>query len=492
MRIAGRLATRITSIWATATNTFPTAARNRWLNLTGIYNLHPVASFGIMNTHCRQTARTTVAHNRLGPELIAARSPAQCRRKAGLQQGRINRRELNFWPSIIFKASEQLPATVARSYSSSSSASPPPAEIEATCLRCIVSAISGDLAEELGDVLLAMGAQSVVVQEHRPPGAPEQEIFDDGEARLWDCCDLVVHFPLEADVEGTLAVALDALDLSAEEGLPGGFRVEAVANEAWVEQIKASYVPLRIAEDLWVIPEWSEPEDPAATNIVLQPGVAFGTGEHPTTRLCLRELRAMGARGELTGAAVCDYGTGSGVLALAALKYGAARAVGTDIDSLAVKAAQRNGALNGFHPPTFTAVQCGGGIDEPEPLTAARVEAAEAGAEAEGAAGPGSATSDDGGGGGGGGSPAGGGGGGGGGVPQFDLVVANILRGPLVELQPRLAGYVRPGGRLMLSGILYEQTAEIQQAYGRDFEGFTVATDQQWALLQATKRRGKE
>ncbi|GLI70449.1 hypothetical protein VaNZ11_015364 [Volvox africanus] len=359
--------------------------------------------------------------------------------------------------------------------SSSASMSPPPAEIVATCLRCIITGISGDLAEELGDVLLTMGAQSVVVQEHRPPGAPEQEIFDDGEAHLWDRCDLLVHFPLEADVEGSLAMALDALGLdpggaagegnSAVERQEEGtsvfgiqYHVEAVANEAWVEQIKASYVPLRVCEDLWIIPEWSEPVDLAATNIILQPGVAFGTGEHPTTRLCLRELRDMGARGKLLGATVCDYGTGSGVLALAALKYGAARAVGTDIDSLAVKAAQRNGALNGFQPHNFLALQCGGGIHEPDPLAVAL------NGESSPSSPHSSATS------------------------QFDLLVANILRGPLVELQPRLSRYVRPGGQLMLSGILYEQAEEIKMAYSREFEDFRVFTDEQWALLLATKK----
>ncbi|KXZ41329.1 hypothetical protein GPECTOR_547g556 [Gonium pectorale] len=340
----------------------------------------------------------------------------------------------------------------------SAGSSPPPAEIEATCLRCTLRSVSGEVAEELGDMLLAMGAQSVVVQEHRPPGGPEQEIFDDGQSRLWDRCDLMAHFPLEADVEGTLLLAAEAAGLPADLSQLS-FGVEPVANESWVEQIKASYVPLQLSDDLWVIPEWSQPVDPGATNIVLQPGVAFGTGEHPTTRLCLRELRRLGAGGKLAGAAVCDYGTGSGVLAIAALKYGASRAVGTDIDSLAVKAAQRNGALNGFEPPAFSVLQVGGGIDEPEPLA----EAAPGG-EAEG--------------------------GGGGKAASFDVVVANILRGPLVELQPRLARYVRPGGLLLLSGILAEQAEEVAAAYASEFGGFEMRTDAQWALLTATKKAG--
>ncbi|KAG2434485.1 hypothetical protein HYH02_012314 [Chlamydomonas schloesseri] len=345
--------------------------------------------------------------------------------------------------------------------------SPPPAEIEATCLRCVISAISGAIADDISDVLLSLGAQSVVVQEHRPEGAPEQEIFDDGVSKLWDVCDIVAHFPLEADVDSCLALLEDAMREAAmlqpdSAGLV--YTTSPVANESWVEQIKASYVPLQITQDMWIIPEWSEPLDLTATNITLQPGVAFGTGEHPTTRMCLRELRVLADAGRLRRASVCDYGTGSGVLAIAALKYGAASAVGTDIDLLAVKAAQRNGALNGYEPPAFTALQCGAGIDDPEPIAAAA--AAASGSSSGSGSSSSTAT-----------------------TPTFDLVVANILRGPLVELQGRLSGYVKPGGLLMLSGILYEQAAEIQAAYGGDFQDFVVKTDQQWAVITAVKKR---
>ncbi|GFR45308.1 hypothetical protein Agub_g6668 [Astrephomene gubernaculifera] len=511
-------------------------------------------------------------------------------------------------------SSPAAPTTVARSCSTSpaiQTSSPPPAEIEATCLRCTLGAISGDLAEELGDVLLAMGAQSVVVQEHRPPGAPEQPIYEDGcegGTALWDRCDLIAHFPLEADVEGTLALAAVAVGLpppqpsdppqqqphqqlpdqqhgvtasavgavgsqgeaaaaaateeeeeeevSVAAGGDGGvltYRIEPVANAGWVEQIKASYVPLQLAEDLWITPEWGSLEGEegdegegeeqhgeegqqeaqhgqGVVNILLQPGVAFGTGEHPTTRLCLLALRQLAAGGGLAGAAVCDYGTGSGVLAIAALKYGAARAVGTDIDSLAVKAAQRNGALNGFQPPTFTVFQCGGGIHDPEPLAAAAAAAAGGGGAAAAAGGAAAVAAAAG-------VVAAAGGGaaaavvggvtaaaataataavaaaatgtvsggaavvvddatlaatlaaaGGDDLQQFDLVVANILRGPLVELQPRLSGYVRPGGRLLLSGILAEQAPEVIAAYSPQFGDFSMQVEQQWAALMATKR----
>lgn len=282
------------------------------------------------------------------------------------------------------------------------------------------------------------------VEEHRPPGAPEQEIFDDGsgESGVWDRCDVVAFFALEDDAAEAVRCAADAVELP-----DARFELEEIANEGWVEQIKASYVPLRIADDLYIVPEWCEPEDPAALNIVMQPGVAFGTGEHPTTRLCLQHL--LRSRQWLAGKRVMDYGTGSGVLAIAALKLGAAHATGTDTDSLAVQSAQRNGELSGVPPAVFEVYQCGAALDDPEPVERATGKAAAGG---------------------------------------YDLVVANILRGPLVELQPRLASYVRSGGRLALSGILAEQAAEVVAAYSRDFADFQTSVDSTWALVTAVRK----
>jgi len=143
-----------------------------------------------------------------------------------------------------------------------------------------------------------------------------------------------------------------------------------------------------------------------------------------------------------------DYGAGSGVLALAALKFGASAAVGTDTDELAVKAARRNALLNSVSE-RFAVVQCGASLDSPEPLAAA-------------------------------------------GMPRdmkFDVVAANILRGPLVELQPRLTAYAAPGARLLLSGILADQAPEILEAYAADFDDFEVKTDGSWACVQAVRKR---
>lgn len=134
--------------------------------------------------------------------------------------------------------------------------------------------------------------------------------------------------------------------------------------------MQASYVPLRLSQRLYIVPEWDSPpadQTPDAINIILTPGVAFGTGEHPTTRMCLAVLEEKAA--DLQGARVMDYGAGSGVLALAALKLGAREAVGTDTDPLAVRAAVRNAELNGPEcTAAMTVLQCGPSSDDPEPV----------------------------------------------------------------------------------------------------------------------------
>jgi ribosomal protein L11 methylase PrmA len=225
------------------------------------------------------------------------------------------------------------------------------------------------------------GAQSVVVEEHRPPGAPEQQVFG-ADSGLWDACAVVAHFALGSDADAALAAAWDVVGPLAEEGgyrgrgsgnnehnssgngSRGGssgsgsgsgfvYTLEPVANASWVEQIKASYVPLDLCGGaLRIVPSWdngdasgggdassgaassgsscgsggsggSGSSGSGVCSILLEPGVAFGTGEHPTTRLCLSHIWQL--RGELEGARVVDYGCGSGVLALAALLAGAAQ-----------------------------------------------------------------------------------------------------------------------------------------------------------------------
>lgn len=229
--------------------------------------------------------------------------------------------------------------------------------------------------------------------------------------------------------------------------------------EDWVKAIKATYVPNEAAPGVWIVPDFGEGaapgeeqaapfEPPAgAVKVALQPGVAFGTGEHPTTRLCLATLAAGGRAAVRAGDEVLDYGAGSGVLALLALRLGATRAVGVDIDPMAVSSAKTNAALNGFDETNFRCYEVDPEDDAARPLAA---------------------EDDD----------------------SFDMVVANILQGPLLDLEARLASYARPGARLVLSGVLAgEQAAAVVEKYGEHFEGMAVAEEDGWACVTGVRRQ---
>ena len=172
------------------------------------------------------------------------------------------------------------------------------------------------------------------------------------------------------------------------------WNVEVVAEQNWIQLTQSQFDPIRVSERLWIVPSWHECPDPAAVNLILDPGMAFGTGSHPTTRLCLEWLE----RNVHAGCSVLDYGCGSGILAIAAARLGAGCVAGVDIDPQAVDAAQANAKRNGVTAAFHDSVQ---------PVAGA-----------------------------------------------YDLVVANILSNPLRVLAPAICDHVRSGGRLALSGIL--------------------------------------
>jgi ribosomal protein L11 methyltransferase len=262
-------------------------------------------------------------------------------------------------------------------------------------------------AEALSDALMEEGAQSVWLGE---PGAPR--------ARL--------HALLE---EGADAAALVARAAGGAGLAPPAFQARRVADEDWVRATQAQFAPLCLGGRLWIVPSWHEaPRDPAAAVVRLDPGMAFGTGSHPSTRLVLGWL----ARALAPGASVLDYGCGSGILAIAAAKLGAARVHGVDVDAQALATAAENARVNGVDLRVFA----------PERLP------------------PGA----------------------------YDVVVANILAQPLIVLEPLLAARTRPGGRIALSGILDAQSAEVAAAYARDFAMQVAATEEGWDLLEGTRR----
>lgn len=278
-------------------------------------------------------------------------------------------------------------------------------------------------AEALADALLAAGALSVSIED-RDAGTPA-EVPQFGEPGLADPKAWQRNW-----VVALLAADTSVPDLLTRLGLPAAHehQIETVEEQDWVLLTQSQFDPIRISDRLWIVPSWHEPPDPHALCIKLDPGLAFGTGSHPTTRLCLAWLEAQ----PLSGASVLDYGCGSGILAIAAARLGAAPVVGVDLDPQAVTAARDNAARNAvaatFHLP----------------------DALPYGA--------------------------------------YDILVANILTNPLRVLMPLLSARVKRGGRIALSGILAEQAQDILALYGRDFTMQCWRQEEGWVCLEGVKR----
>lgn len=284
-------------------------------------------------------------------------------------------------------------------------------------------AITPEQAETYEDALLEVGAVSVTFMD-----AEDQPIFepDLGTTPLWSRTHLLALF--EADTDETALLAHLAL-------LTGGdlpeHHVEEIADQDWERSWMDNFQPMRFGRRLWIVPSWHAAPEPDAVNLLLDPGLAFGTGTHPTTALCLEWLDGQ----ELAGRQVLDFGCGSGILAIAALLLGAERAVGTDIDPQALEASRDNASRNGIEParlPVYLPA------DLPQ--------------------------------------------------RQADVLVANILAGPLVSLAPQLTDLVRPGGLLALSGILAEQAEEVRAAYSAHFDLDPTAEREGWIRISGRRR----
>ncbi|NLY58063.1 MAG: 50S ribosomal protein L11 methyltransferase [Gammaproteobacteria bacterium] len=284
-------------------------------------------------------------------------------------------------------------------------------------------AITPEQAEPMEDLLLGLGAVSVTFMD-----AEDQPIFepDLGTTPLWQHTHLLALF--EADTERQSLI--DQLQQLWRQPLPE-HQFEDIADQDWERSWMDNFQPMRFGQRLWIVPSWHEAPDPQAVNLLLDPGLAFGTGTHPTTALCLEWLDGQ----QLQGLQVIDFGCGSGILAIAALLLGAEQVVGTDIDPQALEASRDNAQRNQLADERFP-------LYLPEALPA---------------------------------EPA-------------DLLVANILAGPLVSLAPQLTSLVRPGGRIALSGILAEQTDEILAAYENAFELDPVAEKDGWIRVSGVRR----
>jgi len=280
--------------------------------------------------------------------------------------------------------------------------------------------------EGLSDVLLECGAISVDVTDADAGTADEHALFGEpGEPAVgeWAASRVSALFKEGQNIASVIA-ALHAAGLDSAVVVD----VKQVADQDWVRATQNQFQPVRVSSRLWVVPTWHAAPDPAAINLVIDPGLAFGTGTHATTRLCMKWLDT-NLRG---GESVLDYGCGSGILGIAALKLGAARATGVDIDPLALLAARHNAMQNQVHMAFVAAER-----DAPEPA---------------------------------------------------DIVLANILANPLTLLAPLLARLTRRGGHILLSGVLEHQAPEVEDAYRTAFDLAPLEHDDGWVLISGSKR----
>ncbi|KAL3733795.1 hypothetical protein ACJRO7_023193 [Eucalyptus globulus] len=289
-----------------------------------------------------------------------------------------------------------------------------------------------DVADELSEALLCFGASSASMDE------------EDGSDSSDEISINSIFLPSE-DVDASVSSAADSIGL---KDVPE-YDIKECEQEDWVKKNQESFHPVEVTEGLWITPEWQTPPNAEATNIILNPGLAFGTGEHPTTRLCLLLLHDLIKGGEH----LLDYGTGSGILAIAALKLGAASAVGFDVDPQAVSSARHNAALNNIGsdkmklelvPSNFCPQTNNEGTHQDSGLISE--------------------------------------------IEKYDVVVANILLNPLLELADHIVSYAKPGATIAVSGILSDQLPLIRSRYSRFLEDISVSELDDWACLSGRKK----
>jgi ribosomal protein L11 methyltransferase len=281
-----------------------------------------------------------------------------------------------------------------------------------------------DRVEDLSEALDALDALSVSVEDADAQTDAEQALF--GEPGMpapkggWQRSRITALFAQES-LAREAAVLLQAQDFFAGCQV---LSMGAVPDQDWVRLTQSQFAPVEITPEFWIVPTWHEPPAQARKVIRLDPGLAFGTGTHPTTRMCLRWIAAHGG-----AVRVLDYGCGSGILAIGACKFGATDVVAVDIDTAAVESTGLNAAANG--------VSLRAGL--PDRATG-----------------------------------------------LFDVVLANILATPLKVLAPLLCAHVASGGQLVLAGILERQAEELVAAYAPQCRLVVADQEDGWILMTAT------
>lgn len=290
----------------------------------------------------------------------------------------------------------------------------------------------------VSDRLLTLGALSVDVHDAGEGTEQEQPLFGEPGAppmKVWEQAEVTALLEENCDIDAIMQAVMEEAELAVQPP----YNMTRVKEQDWVRLTQSQFEPIQVSQRLWVVPSWHELPDPAAINLRLDPGLAFGTGSHPTTRLCLAWLDA----NLLTGERVLDYGCGSGILAIAALKLGAREVIGIDIDPNAIAASLANAQMNDCDP---------GRLQFSTEFSLSNESEAETGRF------------------------------------PITIVVANILANPLIVLAPILTHALQPGGRIALSGILEAQADEVLQAYAPWFSMQISASEQGWVLLTGEKR----
>jgi ribosomal protein L11 methyltransferase len=277
---------------------------------------------------------------------------------------------------------------------------------------------TNDLAEQISEQLEESGAVSVTFQD-----TFDTPVFEPlpGETKLWGNTDVIGLYDAQTDIDELRAI------LNLEQY---SYKIEQLEDKDWEREWMDNFHPMKFGERLWICPSWREVPDANAVNVMLDPGLAFGTGTHPTTALCLTWLDSLDLKDKL----VIDYGCGSGILAIAALKLGAKRVIGIDIDPQAIQASRDNAQRNDVSERLDLYLS----KEIPDNL-------------------------------------------------QADIVVANILAGPLKELEPHISKLVKPEGKLGLSGILTTQSSSVCMAYQPNFKLDPVVELDEWCRITGKK-----
>ena len=283
--------------------------------------------------------------------------------------------------------------------------------------------------EPLENAMLEIGSCAVTLND-----AADTPVFEPirGTTPLWQDIQLIALFEADADTDIILHFTKDRLGLTSIDDLPD-FKIEIVEDKDWVREWMDQFHPIQFGEKFWIVPSWRDIPDANAVNLILDPGLAFGTGTHPTTALCSKWLDSI----DLKGKTVVDYGCGSGILGIAALLLGAQHMWGVDIDPQAIDATRQNAERNKvqakdyevFLPKQFPPVRC-------------------------------------------------------------DVLIANILAAPLIDLAADMCALLLPDGEIALSGILRHQADEVATAFSQWIDFDEPVFEEDWTRLNGIKRQG--